>query len=83
MFRSPILSLTKSFFSSSHSTSKLASIEKAFLDPSKHFAMNKMPHAVYIDYYNVGQYPELYTIGSVASTVYQSQVEKILGKILN
>lgn len=83
MFRSPICRVGRVLFSSGSSSSALASIENAFLDPSKHFAMNKMPHCVYVDYYNVGQYPELTLIGSVAPTTYQPQVETLLTNFLN
>jgi hypothetical protein len=47
---------------------------KGLLDPSKHIFMNHAPHSIYLDYWPMGQYPEVYTVGSVASKAYQPQV---------
>lgn len=45
--------------------------------------MNHSAHSIYVDYWPIGQYPETYLIGSVASAAYQPQVEQILIEALN
>lgn len=45
--------------------------------------MNHSPHFIYVDYWPIGQYPDTYLVGSVASAAYQSQVEQILIETLN
>ena len=58
-------------------------INKGMLDPSKHIYMNHVPHNVYVDYWPIGQYPELHLIGSVAPATYQPRAQAILLETLN
>ena len=80
MIRSPVLrAVSRICFQSAYRFAD----NKKYLDPSKHIVMNHFPHAYYIDYWPIGQYPETYLIGSVASAAYQPQVEQIIIDTLN
>jgi hypothetical protein len=69
IFRSPTLktlsSLSKQLKFNSHSHSY------GLLDPSRHITMNHTFHNYYIDYYPIGQYPEVYIVQSIFSKTYQ------------
>ena len=41
-----------------HSTVNFC-INAGYLNPAKHITMNHNPHNVYIDQYDIGQYPEV------------------------
>lgn len=71
MIRSPVVRAT--LLLSSRMTANFA-FYKGLLDPSKHIFMNHAPHSIYLDYWPMGQYPEVYLVGSVASKAYQPQV---------
>ena len=49
-------------------------INKGMLDPSKHTSMNHVPHNVYIDLWDLGQYPEIITQSSIAPRTYVDKV---------
>lgn len=78
---SPVLRATSSLLS--RQTSMSFCINKAMLDPTKHIYMNHVPHNVYVDYWPMGQYPDLHLLGSVASAAYQPQVTSILLETIN
>ena len=51
---------------------------KGMLDPSKHIYMNHVPHNVYTDYWELGQYPELIEIHSIAPRTYEPRIKQII-----
>ena len=52
------------------------SIRDSWLDPNKHITMGKYFHYMYRDSYDIGEYPEQITIGSIPPRTYQPLVEE-------
>lgn len=58
-------------------------INQGLLDPSKHVYMNHNPHNVYVDYWPIGQYPQLHLLQSVAPRTYEPEVQTIFIETFN
>jgi hypothetical protein len=58
-------------------------VDWAPMDPRKHTTMNHNPHAMYLDLYEYGHYPDWVHIGSQAPSTYQPQVLAILAATLS
>jgi hypothetical protein len=71
IIRSPILRATTALITR---ISPSFSNSLSLYDPSKHCNMSHIIHTQYVDYWDLGQYPDVYPVGSVCSRVYQPQV---------
>lgn len=58
-------------------------INKGYLNPAKHITMNHNPHNVYIDSYEIGEYPELVEIMSQPARTYEPAVARTLLEVIN
>lgn len=58
-------------------------VDWAPMDPRKHTTMNHNPHAMYLDVYEYGHYPDWVHICSKAPSTYQPQVLSILAAALS
>jgi hypothetical protein len=58
-------------------------ITNGYLNPARHITMNHNPHNVYIDAYDIGQYPEVVEIMSQPPRTYEPVVAKTLVEVIN
>lgn len=58
-------------------------LNKAFLDPYKHTTMNHYPHNMYVDLYDLGEYPEIIAPSSIAPRTYEPVLIATVVDILN
>lgn len=56
---------------------------RGYLDPHRHNTMNHNPHNVYIDLWDVGQYPEVVDMSSKPSRLYEPIVIDIAVEVFN
>lgn len=56
---------------------------KAHLDPYKHTTMNHNPHNMFIDLYDIGEYPEVILPSSIPARTYQPVVVSTTVDIFN
>ncbi len=58
-------------------------INKALLDPYKHTTMSHSPHNMFVDLYDIGEYPEVILPSSIAARTYQPIVVSTAVDVLN
>jgi hypothetical protein len=58
-------------------------IFKGYLDPHRHITMSHNPHNVYVELYEIGQYPEVVEIMSQPPRTYEPIVVKSLVETIN
>lgn len=56
---------------------------KGYLDPYRHNTMNHNPHNVYIDLWDVGQYPEVVDMSSKPPRTYEPVVVNTFVEVIN